>query len=289
MEVKIFADGRSVATAIDLTDDGSPPSPQPPGRLSGAAARQRALTVKSKKKTKAKANDPDIEELTSHRQLGFWKDLHFEKLEIKGEYDLVFQFPIDAAQITTIVPHRYLRTAGIIIDRQQRKVQTNPHRFPGIIRIPGPVEAVREAYEEHSPTISHDPTRLVFWTDGSGYSGSAVVYRLVQQCGRQFEPWTCYGFNVPHQQLGLNSTDMEYFGLIKALDIILNQARHKQGRWKEYSVYTDAMAILNNLTGRSEGRLAQHIINKTRAIMALGAVVKLHWVPGHSKVGKFTS
>lgn len=280
-------DGLSAATAIDLTDD--PPHPPRPPSLPvlSVEASQRTSVVKPHKKRKR--DEPGFEELTSHHKLTWWKNFHFKKLDIDREYNLVAQFPLASAKITTIVPHRYLRAVGISCERKRAKRQTKIPEFPGTVRILGPVEAVREAYEEHSPNNLHDPSRLVLWTDGSGHSGLSVVYRQVLSCGRQFGPWTCYGFNVPRQKLGLGSSDMEYLGLIKALDIVLDQTRTQPNRWKEYSIYTDAKTVLDDLKGRSRGRLVQHIVNKARAITGLGAVVRLHWVPGHSRVRRLFS
>lgn len=197
--------------------------------------------------------------------------------------------PLNLAKITTVVPNRYLRAVkGNLSKKDQRGAGII--KFPGSIEILPAMDAMRKAYEEHTPVNRETqlPSRLVLWTDGAhragnkGHAGFAVVYR--QALRTEWSPWTMHGFKSIGQNAGC--WEMECLAVIKAIDIACEMIRHGSRPVKVVTIYTDATQTLDLLRTQTPTRMPiiQILIKKTKALRAMGAELSLHWCPGHSRV-----
>jgi hypothetical protein len=291
--------GLSKDTAIDLTsdDDLVPPhflskrnqprrtrrSNEVPTAKQARGKNTRTVLFKSCKTAPKKNKASDLQLLVGHRDLSYWKDKHYEELGIDAEYQLVLRMKqtFKPASIQTIVPDRYLRP-----------MHKQGHRrpaFPGVIVAGGrPVEAIRKAFEEHTP-VSQDYGRLVLWTDGSGCSkssgrGMGVVFRTTLPGGVGWSPWMVRGYVSFGKRI--ETWEVEGLAMVKAIDVACEMIRAEPGRFAAVAIYTDALTVLDQLRCNSSRALCGRIIKKAMGLRREGSnpTITLHWCPGHSKV-----
>jgi ribonuclease HI len=299
--------GGSAATAIDLTSDDAKaevlvpqsylPSLHNAHPVVVGSRSMRSTTLQSStslpalslptsgrsvtRRRKAKSSGPELKEIKSHHGLTFWKNKYFQELGIASELQLVSNAAqyFEKGTITTVVPNRYLNLPVTTKNGRRDSV------FPGNVEVLGAGRAVRQAYTEHTPARL-DVARLVLWTDGSAgcrrnlNRGFAVAWRRTAATG--WGRWECAGYKAIGELL--DATGMESLAVIKALDKACELLRQSPGQFKSVAIYTDSQAALKcaELTKTSIGR---HMLKKARLIRQRGALLSLHWCPGHSKVG----
>ncbi|KAF2120468.1 hypothetical protein BDV96DRAFT_641145 [Lophiotrema nucula] len=292
--------GTSSASAIDLTDDEPAqtvplvpaviPVQIPPKRTRGGA--RMALKHSSR-------HNGDCEVLTSHKNLGVFKDRHFKELRIQNEYTIVRRAAavFDKTQLKTVIPSQYLRSAltgrnAALAGHKKAKGIGSGRRalFPGQVETLGPVAAVKQAYEEHT-TAKIDPSRLVLWTDASGARGGhgfAVAYREASS-SQSWAAWSVDGFSA-HGALA-SVDQLESIAVIKACEIVIRRATASPGQYKSVSIYSDSLTFLKQVKhsqdrkNRGDYRLVDKVIRKATIVKKEHKIkISLHWVPGHSKV-----
>jgi hypothetical protein len=294
-----YPEGLSKNTAIDLTsdDDSVPPlflsqcnqprrirpSNEVPTAKQARGKDTRTVLFRNCKTASKKTKEPDVQLLVGHRDLSYWKDKHYQELGIDAEYQLVLRMKqtFKPASIQTIVPDRYLRP-----------MHKQGHRrpaFPGVIVAGGrPVEAIRKAYEEHTP-VSQDFRRLVLWTDGSGCRkssgrGMGVVVRTTLPGGVGWSPWMVRGYVSFGKRI--ETWGVEGLAMVKAIDLACEMIRAEPSRFAAVAIYTDALTVLDQLRSHSPRALCERIVKKAMGLRREGSnpTLTLHWCPGHSKV-----
>lgn len=226
-----------------------------------------------RKKTDQRAASPELLMITNHRKLRFWKDKYFQELDLKNELRCAknaFRH-FDKSILKTMVTDRYLRTGTA--SKKGHPVL----RFPGTIEIRSAGQAVRQAYEEHTP-VKSNTSRLVLWTDGSGggnHRGFAVAWR--RSTPRGWGCWEVIGFKA------LGHADVETLAVIKAIDKACELASNNDDL-TTVSIYTDSTGALYRAQNPEKDFLGETITRKARKLRTLGTSISLHWCPGHSKV-----
>lgn len=225
--------------------------------------------------------------LGSHHKLTFWKNIHFNDLNIRPEYEFALRTPPEQVIYSTIIPNRYFRAAGFRKGERFKSAEEHGKEVHGRINILEAIPAVKQAYQEHTAESRH-PSKLVLWTDGSGGRntagrGSAVVYRHANLDGPGWTPWKAFGFKLFDKSL--NPEDMESIAVIKAIDIASAKVREDPQRWKSISIYSDSKGLLEHLESKCKKPLVYYIHKKAKALISLGIDLTMHWCPGHSKVG----
>ncbi|KAF2706588.1 hypothetical protein K504DRAFT_458986 [Pleomassaria siparia CBS 279.74] len=255
----------------------------PPKKKSVSAAKQIVQQIKTKltkRKSRRLAPEPELEILSSsHHNLTFWKNKYFDELLIKSDYELIQAVALSfrTASIQTVVPDRFFRS--------QSRLKPNHRRpaFPGEIETLQAGQAVRKAYEEHTPA-KQDVGRLVLWTDASGTRGIGIVYRETLPGGAGWSSWTMNGYVARGREV--HNTDVEGLAVLKAIDLACEKVRAKPERWTAVSIYTDSLGFLQLVKRNPLRPQSESTIKKAMKLRRLGnnLTITLHWCPGHSRV-----
>ena len=150
------------------------------------------------RRLRRKHSGPDLVELKGHKSLETWKKKLVQEFHIEKEMERLNAAVslFDSRDIQTVVPNRYLKET-----LSSKKDRPRHARFPGRIEVltEQPMIALRNAYSEHTAVVPN-PSRLVFWTDGSAGDsrrkqtrGFAVTWRRATNEGT-WGVWEAAGF-----------------------------------------------------------------------------------------------
>ncbi|KAH6703201.1 ribonuclease H-like domain-containing protein [Leptodontidium sp. MPI-SDFR-AT-0119] len=162
--------------------------------------------------------------------------------------------------------------------------------FEGVIIIHPREIALTEAALEGLNLTEH--SKAVYWADGSrlknGSCGIGVVYSATKSS------WTELSYRV---RGSANANVLEVYAISKALEIAWKEARDMEieQRPSDVCIYSDSQNALHYFQGFQHSlngikrlpdgeRLVGPSIMATHELVALGIVVELRYVPGHSGI-----